>query len=84
MRTLTVRGWGTLGAILVFLAVVATAATLSQRPGVRPASFAETTVANDIARCSHQGDAAENDPACRETWRQSRARSLGLSSVARP
>ena len=85
MRTLTVRGWGTLGAVLVFVAVViATAATLSQRPGVRPASFAETALINDVARCSHQGDAAENDPACREAWRQSRARFLGLPSGARP
>jgi conjugative transfer region protein TrbK len=85
MRTLTARGWGTLGAVLVFVAVVlATAATLSQKPGLRPANFAETALANDVARCSHQGGEAENDPACREAWRQSRARFLGLSSGAKP
>jgi conjugative transfer region protein TrbK len=85
MRTLTARGWGTLGAVLVFVAVVlATAATLAQRPGARPASLAETALANDVARCSQQGGAAENDPACREAWRQSRAQFLGLPTGARP
>jgi len=85
MRTLTARGWSTLGAVLVFVAVVlATAATLSQRPAPRAVTLAETALANDVTRCSHQGDAAENDPACREAWRQSRARFLGLSSGAKP
>jgi conjugative transfer region protein TrbK len=85
MRTLTARGWSTLGAVLVFVAVVvATAATLSQRPAPRPATPAETALANDVARCSHQGGEAENDPTCREAWRQSRARFLGLTSGAKP
>jgi conjugative transfer region protein TrbK len=85
MRALTVRGWSALAAVLVFVAVaVATAATLAQRPGARPASFAETVLANDVARCSHRGDAAESDPACGQAWRQARARFLGLSSGARP
>jgi len=85
MRRLTVRGWGTLGAVLVFVAVViATAATLSQRPAQRPATLAEAALANDVARCSHQGGAAENDPACREAWRRSRDRFLDLPTGARP
>jgi len=85
MRALTIRGWGTLGAVLVFVAVVlATAATLAQRPGDRGASLADTALSNEVARCGHQGGAAEADPACRQAWRQSRVRFLGMSPGARP
>ena len=79
MRALTVKGWGTLGAFLVLAAVVlaTVVSTLGARSTPPRVSPAQTTLANDVDRCSHLGEAAESDPSCRAAWRQSREQFLG-------
>jgi conjugative transfer region protein TrbK len=87
MRALTVKGWGTFGALLVLAAVLAATCitTLGPRTATRAPSAALAAVANDVDRCSHLGEAAESDPACRAAWRQSRDQFLGLHDKgARP
>jgi conjugative transfer region protein TrbK len=82
MRTLTVKGWSTLGALLVLTAVLlaTVVSTLGSRPSPPPANPAQTALANDVDRCSHLGEAAESDASCRAAWRQSREQFLGARS----
>jgi conjugative transfer region protein TrbK len=72
MRALTLRGWGALGALLVFAAVVlaTVSSTFGSRPPPQPVSVAQMVLANDVDRCSHAGEAAESDPSCQAAWRQ--------------
>jgi conjugative transfer region protein TrbK len=87
MRTLTVRGWGALGALIVLAAVVVLSAVLvlGAKPARRSSEAFTPQLANAVARCNHLGEAAESDPACREAWRRTRAQFLGArTSGARP
>jgi conjugative transfer region protein TrbK len=82
MRALTVRGWGTLGALLVLVAVVvATAsATFSSRRPPQAPSIDQVVLANNVDRCDHGGEAAEADPACQAAWRRSSEQFLRVRS----
>jgi conjugative transfer region protein TrbK len=69
MRRLTVRGWGTLGAVLILIGVVI-AALLSlprQAPPTAPTPSPVATT-NELARCRELGAAAESDTACHAAW----------------
>jgi conjugative transfer region protein TrbK len=83
MRALTIKGWGALAALLVLAAaVVASAVAVLGSPSARrPAERFDAALAADAARCNHLGEAADADPACREAWRRSRARFLGLPAA---
>jgi conjugative transfer region protein TrbK len=71
MRVLTVRGWGTVAATLVLIAVVIAAfASSTGVRGAAPAAPAEESPDASLSRCRALGAAAENDPACHETWQR--------------
>jgi conjugative transfer region protein TrbK len=86
MRALTIRGWSTLGALLVLAAVIlaTVSTTLGSRPAAQPASVAQAALVGDVDRCSHGGEAAMSDPDCQAAWRRSGEQFLrGRSSGAR-
>ncbi|MEJ0066189.1 MAG: putative entry exclusion protein TrbK-alt [Caulobacteraceae bacterium] len=79
MRALTARGWGTIAAVAVLIAVVLAAVATSTRfraPG--PTAPAEAGLDASLRRCRDLGAAAENDPACHETWRRMSDHFLGV------
>jgi conjugative transfer region protein TrbK len=77
MRTLTARGWSSVAAFLVLAAVVIAAACT--RPGAANTAANATAagMASGFGRCRTLGRAAENDPGCRELWREENRHFLG-------
>jgi len=78
MRALTIRGWGTLAAIFVLLAVgvaALLAAPTAPRPGFGLAPADPSSQA--LERCRDLGPAAESDAGCHATWRAARERFFG-------
>jgi conjugative transfer region protein TrbK len=75
------------GAIgLAVVGVLATALAVSrQAPHAQPASAAaaSTSLSAELDRCRALGAAAQDDGACRDAWRESRERFLGVRSEAR-
>lgn len=47
-------------------------------PGVRPAMASRTSLSAELDRCRALGAAAQDDHLCREAWRTSRERFLGV------
>jgi conjugative transfer region protein TrbK len=78
MRALTVRGWGTIAATLLLIAVVIAAfASSSGVRGPTPPAPVEGGLSASLSRCRDLGAAAENDPACQAIWRPISQRLLG-------
>lgn len=77
-----------LGTIGLALAAVLAAALAAgrQAPQAKPARAATalTSLSAELDRCRAIGPAAQDDRWCREAWRASRERFLGLGSEARP
>jgi conjugative transfer region protein TrbK len=82
MRTLTVRGWGTLATFAVLVAVVIAAliATPVSRSEARAIAPPDATAAA-LARCRALGMAAESDPACHTAWRELNDHFFGRSRL---
>ncbi|MDB5430765.1 MAG: hypothetical protein JWP35_1881 [Caulobacter sp.] len=76
-----------LGAIALTVAAVLAAALAIGRhappaEGAPPAA-ASTSLSAELDRCRAIGAPAQDDPLCREAWRTSRERFLGVRSEAR-
>lgn len=76
------------GAIGLAVATVLAAALAvgRQAPHTTPApvATAATSLSAELDRCRAIGPAAQDDRLCREAWRTSRERFLGVGSEARP
>jgi conjugative transfer region protein TrbK len=75
-----------LGAIgLAAAAVLAAALAVGrQAPNARPAAATPSTpLSAELDRCRAIGAAAQDDRLCRDAWRESRERFLGVQSEAR-
>lgn len=79
MRALTVRGWGSVAALLVLAAVVVAAACAKPEPTRTSANAEAARMTSGFERCRSLGQAAESDAACRELWRQENQHFLGGS-----
>ena len=83
MRALTVRGWGTLAALAVFVGVVVATLVAAPRPP-RASTGSEAAVAETdaLARCRDLGPAAESDAGCHAAWRRLCAHFFGENHKA--
>jgi conjugative transfer region protein TrbK len=78
MRALTARGWGTIAASLLLIAVVIAAfASSSGVRGPTPPAPVEIGLSASLSRCRDLGAAGKNDPACQAIWRPISQRLLG-------
>ena len=77
-----------LGAIAVAVATVLAAALAIGRHvppvGAAPPAATPTSLSAELDRCRAIGAAAQDDPLCRDAWRTSRERFLGVRSESRP
>ncbi|MBW8811833.1 MAG: putative entry exclusion protein TrbK-alt [Caulobacterales bacterium] len=77
-----------LGAIALAISAVLAAALAIGRhgppAGATPPVAAATSLSTELDRCRAIGAAAQDDRLCREAWRMSRERFLGVSPEARP
>jgi conjugative transfer region protein TrbK len=83
MRALTVRGWGSLAAILVLVGVVvATLVSMPRPPRLTAAPRSAVAETGALARCRDLGPAAESEPACHAAWRALSQHFFGLDRKA--
>ena len=81
------RPWRLLVALAATAAVTVatvTVARFSLAPEAAPPARASNALSTGLARCRALGAAAQDDAACREAWRLSRERFLGIKGEGRP